>query len=179
MYRLKKYEPPAAPQQAAKDGKSAPPAAPPPPQRGQGLPDLAASAAEFTLERLGADEPLRTDELYLDEIVLKRTDGAPLRFGIVEVPLPPGATADRSTWGISLRGQGAAAAEALERARYEQTPRGYAVPIERLDGETTVRHLVRVAQTGSFAMPPVRYYRMYEPEQKAFEERPRARLVVR
>ncbi len=170
LYRLRKADPAASAKPAADSNT---------PQRSQGPVDLVARAAEFTLEPVGADEALRTDELYLDEVVLTPTGKTAARFGIVEVPLPPGANADRGTWGISIRNAGAQAAEALERARFVESPRGYAVPIERLDAPVTVRHLVRVAQAGTFALPPVRYYRMYEPEQKAFEERHRARVVVR
>jgi uncharacterized protein YfaS (alpha-2-macroglobulin family) len=140
---------------------------------------VAADASHFTLELLEADAVLKTDEVYLDEVVLKRTSGSAMRFGIVEVPLPPGANTDRTTWGIAVRFPGAAAPEALERARYEQTPRGYAVPVDVLDGEVVIRHLVRPTQTGSFALPPARYYRMYQPDQKAFEEKPRARIEIR
>ena len=71
------------------------------------------------------------------------------------------------------------ATAALERARFETTPSGYAVPVEDLSGEVTVRHLLRFAQAGRYALPPVRYSRMYQPEQKAFEEKPRARIDVR
>ena len=149
------------------------------PKRGQATTEVAADATTFALELLAPDAVLRTDEVYLDEVVLKRTAGATLRYGIVEVPLPPGATADRTTWGIAVRFPGAGAAEALERARYEQTPRGYAVPVDALAGDVVVRHLIRVAQTGKFALPPVRYYRMYQPEQKAFEENARAQLDIR
>ncbi|HXA47208.1 MAG TPA: hypothetical protein VNW52_06235, partial [Burkholderiaceae bacterium] len=118
---------------------------------------------------------------YLDEVVLKHTvrSESPLRFGIVEVALPPGANADRTTWGIALRLPGAKQASALELAHYEQTPRGYAVPIDTLRDETVIRHLVRFAQTGKFVMPPARYYRMYQAEQKAFEEKPRVYVEVR
>ena len=105
--------------------------------------------------------------------------GAPLRFGILEVPLPPGTNADRTTWGIAVRFPGAQAAEPLEHARYEQTPRGYAVPVDSLADEVVIRHLVRASQTGTFALPPARYYRMYQPEQKAFEEKARARIEIR
>ncbi|MCP2937912.1 alpha-2-macroglobulin, partial [Salmonella enterica subsp. enterica serovar Typhimurium] len=70
----------------------------------------------YTLEPVAAGSPLKTDEVYLDEIVLKRTSGPAMRFGIVEVPLPPGASADRTTWGIAVRYPGAQAAEALEQA---------------------------------------------------------------
>lgn len=156
------------------------PAAKTAPQAEQRTPlDPVGAAAEFLLERVPANAALRTDEVYLDEIVLRAKDGAKLRYGIVEAALPPGASADRSTWGISVRKQDAKDAEALERARFETTPTGYAVPVEELSGEVVVRHLVRVAQAGRYALPPVRYYRMYQPEQKAFEDKPRARIEVR
>jgi uncharacterized protein YfaS (alpha-2-macroglobulin family) len=149
------------------------------PRRGQAVAEVGSDAATFVLELLAPDAVLKTDEVYLDEVVLKRTSGAPLRFGIVEVPLPPGASADRTTWGIAVRFPGAGATEALERARYEQTPRGYAVPIDALSDQVVIRHLVRAAQSGRFMLPPVRYYRMYQPEQKAFEENSRAHLDIR
>ena len=149
------------------------------PRRGQTVTEVSSDAAHFELELLAPDAVLQTDEVYLDEVVLQRTAGAPLRFGIVEVPLPPGSSADRTTWGIAVRFPGAAASEALERARYEQTPRGYAVPIDTLSDKVVIRHLVRAAQSGKFALPPARYYRMYQPEQKAFEEKSRAHLEIR
>jgi uncharacterized protein YfaS (alpha-2-macroglobulin family) len=132
----------------------------------------------YSLELLPADAVLKTDEVYLDEVVLRHS-GAPMRFGILEVPLPPGTNADRTTWGIAVRFPGAQAAEVLEHARYEQTPRGYSVPIDELTGEVVIRHLVRASETGTFALPPARYYRMYQPEQKAFEEKARARIEIR
>jgi uncharacterized protein YfaS (alpha-2-macroglobulin family) len=150
------------------------------PRRGQAAPDAASDATTYALERLPEGGALKTDEVYLDEVVLSKTStGAPLRYGIVEVPLPPGTTADRTTWGISVRFPGANATEPLERARYEQTPRGYAVPVDALAGEVVIRHLVRAAQTGRFTLPPARYYRMYQPEQKAFEENARAQIDIR
>ncbi len=149
------------------------------PKRGQPSSEVSTDAATYALELLAPDAVLKTDEVYLDEVVLKRTSGATLRFGIVEVPLPPGATADRTTWGIALRFPGASTAEPMERARYEQTPRGYAVPVDALNEQVTIRHLVRLAQSGKFQLPPARYYRMYQPEQKAFEERARAQFEIR
>jgi uncharacterized protein YfaS (alpha-2-macroglobulin family) len=132
----------------------------------------------YTLELLPSNAVLKTDELYLDEIMLVNTKGTPLRFGILEVPLPPGATADRSTWGINIQSQGKPASP-LERAQYELTPQGYAVPVEVLHQEMVIRHLLRAAQTGKFTLPPVRYYPMYQPTQKAFEAHPRGQIEVR
>jgi uncharacterized protein YfaS (alpha-2-macroglobulin family) len=171
LYRLKKLESPVpGPAQASDDR----------PRRGQTTPEFTSGAAAFALELLAPDAPLKTDEVYLDEIVLLPSlNKHVLRFGIVEVPLPPGATAERTTWGISVRYAGHDAADAMERARFEPMRGGYAIPVETLAGQTVIRHLVRVAQPGNYALPPARYYRMYEPELKAFEENTRARVLVR
>lgn len=148
-------------------------------RRDEGVSELAAKPSRFELELLGANATLKTDEVYLDEIVLHSSGGAPLRFGVVEVPLPPGASVERGTWGIAVRFPGRSRDEAIDRASNEPTPYGYAVPIERIDGEVTVRHLLRVSERGTFALPPARYYRMYQPEEKALEEHSRARVEIR
>lgn len=135
--------------------------------------------ATYQLELLAAGAVLKTDEVYLDEVILKRRSGAALRYGIVEVPLPPGTTADRGTWGINVQDRGETESSALDAARYEQTPTGYAVPVDVLDDTQIIRHLIRPAQTGKFVLPPVRYYRMYQPEKKAFEVKARAKLEIR
>ena len=112
-----------------------------------------------------------TGELYLDEVQLTPT-GRPLRHALLEVPLPPGAAVESTTWGIRiLNNKGEP--EDLERARHEPTPRGYVAPIDPLAGPTTLRHLVRFAQRGTYTLPPARVYRMYQPEAKAFEGGPR------
>ncbi|HVK54786.1 MAG TPA: alpha-2-macroglobulin [Burkholderiales bacterium] len=151
-----------------------------PKKRGQTETKAPSDNPVYRLELLAADAPLKTDEVYLDELRLTPTlsDGA-LRFGVIEAPLPPGANADRSTWGVSILAPHAEAVEALERARFEETPRGYAVPVESLSGEFVVRHLVRVSQTGRFNLPSARYYRMYQPEAKAYEEKARAYIDIR
>lgn len=120
----------------------------------------------FRTEPLKPDEALHTDELYLDEITLKPEAGSRPRFGLLEVALPPGAAVEASTWGITMLGDKPAA---LERARHVERRDGYAVPIDQLEGEVTVRHLLRFSQKGRYVLPPARFYRMYQPEQKAFE----------
>ncbi|WP_229487738.1 alpha-2-macroglobulin family protein [Pseudoduganella lutea] len=120
----------------------------------------------YATEPVKPGEALRTDELYLDEIRLKPASGARHRFGLVEVPLPPGASVEPTTWGIALEGT---PPKQLERARHTERPDGYSVPVDALAGETVVRHLLRFAQKGSYVLPPARYYRVYEPEQKAIE----------
>jgi alpha-2-macroglobulin len=110
-------------------------------------------------------EALRTDALYMDEVTLTPAAGAKYRYGLLEVALPPGATVEASTWGISIEGE----TEGLERSRHEARRDGYVVPVEPLDAPLKVRHLLRFAQKGSYALPPARFYRMYQPEQKALE----------
>jgi uncharacterized protein YfaS (alpha-2-macroglobulin family) len=107
--------------------------------------------------------------LYLDEIQLS-AKGAAHHYGIVEAPLPPGASIERGVWGLHLvEGEETAP---IERSRAEERRDRYGVPVERLEaGETlTLRHLLRVSQSGRFVLPPARYYRMYQPEQKAYED---------
>ncbi|TWI70273.1 hypothetical protein IP91_01357 [Pseudoduganella lurida] len=127
---------------------------------------MKAVSGGYTTEPVKADEALRTDELYLDEIRLKPAGGGKQRFGMLEVPLPPGANVEQTTWGIVMAGDKPAP---LERARHAERPDGYTVPVDPLEGETVVRHLLRFGQKGSYVLPPARYYRVYQPEQKALE----------
>ncbi len=110
------------------------------------------------------EDGLSVQELYLDEITLK--SDSTHRHGLIEAPLPPGANVERGTWGIALTDEGPEP-QPLGRARAEEQRDRYGVPVDRLEGSVTVRHLLRVAQAGRFALPPARYYRMYQPEQKA------------
>ncbi len=127
---------------------------------------MKAAKGGYETEPVKAGEALRTDELYLDEIRLKPAAAGQQRFGLLEVPLPPGANVEPTTWGIVMA---ASQPMPLERARHTDRPDGYAVPVDPLEGEVTVRHLLRFAQKGSYVLPPARYYRVYQPEQKAFE----------
>jgi len=121
----------------------------------------------FRAEPVEAGGTLRTDELYLDEITLTPAQGMRARFGVVEVPLPPGAAVETGTWGVRLLGGGDP--QPLERARAVDRRDGYAVPIDTLAAPVTVRHLLRFSQKGAFTLPSARFYRMYQPDQKAFE----------
>ncbi|MDR2189130.1 MAG: alpha-2-macroglobulin family protein [Azonexus sp.] len=132
----------------------------------------------FTLLAVDPAQGLSTQALYLDEITL--TANQPHLYGIVEAPLPPGASVERSTWGIRLDwGNGEAAP--INRANAEEQRDRYGVPVERLDGANpfTVRHLLRVSQNGRFTLPPARYYRMYQPEQKAYAGKENQTWVVK
>ena len=127
---------------------------------------MKAGKGGYTTELVKPGEALSTDALYLDEVTLKAVPGTKHRFGLLEVALPPGAMVESTTWGMVMAGDKPVA---LERARHTERRDGYAVPVEPLEGDVTVRHLIRFAQKGSYVLPPARFYRMYQPEQKAFE----------
>ncbi len=104
--------------------------------------------------------------------------GTRVRFAALEVPLPPGADVERTTWGMRISAPGAATRRAMESARHEPGDLRYVVPVGTLDAPLTVRHLVRFSQRGRFVLPPARLFRMYEPEEKAFEAEGRTARVV-
>lgn len=128
-------------------------------------------AFEFKVEEVG-DKPLSSDELYLDEVTLTVPEDTALRYGMLELPLPPGADVERTTWGIKISGLAGDEATTLERARNEPGELFYGVPVDSLSGEQRFRHLVRFSQKGSFNLPPARYLRLYAPEQQALEAKP-------
>ncbi|MET3133021.1 uncharacterized protein YfaS (alpha-2-macroglobulin family) [Oxalobacteraceae bacterium GrIS 1.11] len=121
-------------------------------------------------------EALRTDALYLDEVTLKPAAGAKYRYGLLEVALPPGASVEASTWGIAIKGD---KTEPLERARHEARRDSYIVPVDLLAAPLKLRHLLRFAQKGAYVLPPARFYRMYQPEQKALEGEGKAVRALR
>ena len=118
----------------------------------------------FTAEEV-KPEDISSDDLYLDTIVLTSKGERALRYGMLEVPLPPGADVERTTWGIKISGLGGEEAETLERARNEPGQLLYAVPVDSLQGSVVLQHLVRFSQKGSFELPPARQ-RLYAPRSR-------------
>ncbi len=128
-------------------------------------------AFTFTLEAVNG-QPLSSDSLYLDEIIITSKAAKPLRYGMIEVPLPPGADIEPTTWGIKLQGKAGTEATALEKARFEPGQLGYALAVDTLNGELRMRHLVRFSQKGQFNLPPVRFTQVYAPQNQTLEHKP-------
>jgi uncharacterized protein YfaS (alpha-2-macroglobulin family) len=128
-------------------------------------------AFTFKLEAVG-NAPLSSDSLYLDEVILTSKATKPLRYGLLEVPLPPGADVERTTWGIKLQGKAGTEPTALEKARFEPGQLAYAVPVDALSGELRLRHLVRFSQKGQFNLPAARFTQVYAPQHQAQEKKP-------
>ncbi|MCL2790737.1 MAG: MG2 domain-containing protein [Desulfobulbus sp.] len=125
----------------------------------------------FTAVPVQPGEALSTRALYLDEINLAALPGAPpSRYGLAEVPLPPGAVIETGTWGVSIAlGEDGKNVELLSRSRAQERRGVYGVPIDALNNrEVTLRHLLRVSERGHFLVPPARYYRMYQPDAKTY-----------
>jgi alpha-2-macroglobulin len=121
----------------------------------------------FAIEEMEPGEAFTTDALYLDDVTV--TPGkSTLRYAVLEVPLPPGAGVESTTWGVELPGDGGKL-EGLERARHEPTRFGYAVPVDGVSGPVHIRHLIRFAQRGAYSIPRARLYRMYTPGLTALE----------
>jgi hypothetical protein len=139
---------------------------------------LTADETQYTLALVGANEPLHTDELYLDEIVLTPHTQSPLNFGLLHVALPPGCIPESGTWGISIRYPKGKNSTPLEKATYEIAPQGYVIPIDDLKGKRILRNLIRPGQTGTFTIPPIRYGAMYQPALTAFEDAPRVAITI-
>ena len=136
-------------------------------------------STSYALSPVDPAAGLSTQELYLDEIHLSSKQAH--RYGIVEAPLPPGASIERTTWGINLIEGDAGEARPIDRGNAEEHRDRYGVPVEFLptNGSIVVRHLLRVSQSGRFTLPPARYYRMYQPEKKAYAEEKNVTWVVK
>ncbi len=130
-----------------------------------------AQPLSYNVEAVTSNE-VASNALYLDEIVISTTATKPLRYGLLEIPLPPGADVERTTWGLMISGLGGTEAMPLEKARHEPGQLSYAVPVDSLQGEIRLRHLVRFSQKGRFSLPPARYMPMYAPRQQAYEANP-------
>lgn len=130
---------------------------------------------QFKVDPVRQGQALKTDELYIDEVELSSTSGQQ-RFGIAEVPLPPGADVEATAWGLQIKGLPGEEAgyQPLRRLAYQMGSLSYGVPVESLDKTVRVRQLVRFGTRGKFSLPPVRFYRMYQPSDKAFQNEGKA-----
>ena len=113
------------------------------------------------------DWKVSNDQLYVDEITLTVADGKRYAHGLLEVPLPPGADVEATTWGMAISYNGGDF-QPLEAAHFEPGELSYAVPVPWAEGSITIRHLVRFSQKGHFQLPPARYWRMYQPTERAY-----------
>ena len=129
---------------------------------------------DFVARPVKAGDKLDSNTLYVDEIVLTPRQGA-YRYGLLEVPLPPGGEVEGTTWGLRIDGlpdpeNKASGLQAFQRATtYEMGMLSYHQPVIALEHPAVLRQLVRFSLPGRFRLPPARFFRMYQPEAKALQ----------
>lgn len=124
----------------------------------------------FRAEAVDPTQPLHTDVLYVDEITLTPQDGKTMHYGLIEVPLPPGGDIEATAWGLMIKGlQDEEGFGPLRRLAFQMGGLSYGVPVEVLEKPLKIRQLVRFGVRGRFVLPPARFFRMYQPTDKAFQ----------
>jgi len=131
--------------------------------------------ASFTARLVKPGDAIDSNALYVDEVTLTPRAGNAYHYGLLDVPLPPGGDVEATSWGVSIDGlpglkEGGSGPQPFQRAAsYEMGELSYHQPVPLLDRPVTLRQLVRFALPGTFGLPPARYFRMYQPDAKAFE----------
>jgi uncharacterized protein YfaS (alpha-2-macroglobulin family) len=129
----------------------------------------------YAAEEVPAGAALDANTLYVDEVTLTPKEGT-YRYGLLEVPLPPGGDVEASTWGLTITGLGGAGENGqqqrapVRQVQHEMGDLSYRQPVALLDHAQVYRQLVRFSLPGHFTLPPARYFRMYQPEAKAFQD---------
>ena len=118
----------------------------------------------FKAVKLGAGEAVSSNQLYVDEITLTPNNASvPVAYALAEVALPPGAQVEGSTWGMLIAGLDAADLKPFANPTYEDGVLSYRVPVQKLEGKTVLRQLVRFGQKGRFDLHAPRLFNMYDP----------------
>jgi hypothetical protein len=125
----------------------------------------------FQAIRIAPERSLATSDLYVDEIrIAPAAEGVAYRYGVLEIPLPPGAEVEPTTWGLNITGLGEEPTPVnLSEPVFTTGRRSYSIPVDELTTPQVYQFLVRFSQRGDFGLPPVRYFRMYQPNEKGFE----------
>lgn len=122
----------------------------------------------FVLDAEVKDWTVSTEDLYVDEIRIQPKGHEAFHFGLLRVPLPPGGDVDPTVWGMKFKTSDGTVVKMGE-AGFQEGERSYSIPIETLNQSLTFYYLVRFSQPGKFQLPRSMYFRMYAPEEKAFE----------
>ncbi len=128
----------------------------------------AAKKGDFSKKSPGKTGEYDSNEVYLDEVVVTPLKGTSYKYGLLEIPLPPGADLLPIPYGMKVGARGSYAK--VPETEYQEGDNSYAIPVESLRGVTIFQRLVRFSQAGKFTLPPARFYRTYQPNDKAFEE---------
>lgn len=129
----------------------------------------------YAAEAVPEGAAIDANALYVDEVTLSPQQDNSYRYGLLEVPLPPGGDVEASTWGLTITGLDGAGENGMQQrapvrqVKHEMGELSYRQPVATLDHVQVYRQLVRFSLPGRFVLPPARFFRMYQPEAKAFE----------
>lgn len=112
------------------------------------------------------DGRVNSQDLYLDEIVITPTQNTKVNYGIVQVPLPPGALPEQATWGMTVQVDGKKIT--IDEKGTQVGTGYYSAAVPRLQAEIKIYQLIRFSTPGQYNLPGVKYFKMYKPDQQAF-----------
>ena len=131
---------------------------------------------KFMATALGKTLEAKSSDLYIDEIRIT-PEGEGASFGIIEIPIPPGSRVEEQNLNLNIS---KIEKRSLARVPMLITPKHkvifdkenlyYSIPIESLEEPIVLRSFVRFSQRGEFILPRVRFYKMYNPNDKAFAD---------
>lgn len=119
---------------------------------------LVASAAE--------SNKLDSSEMYLDEVIITPAGTSKMNYGVIQIPLPPGASVEKSSWGTTIRLKGNTVV--IDEKGSQEGTGYYSAAMPKINAEVKSYQLIRFSTQGRFNLPSVRYFKMYAPEQQAF-----------
>lgn len=126
--------------------------------------------AGYHAKPVAQTDTLHTNRLYVDEVRLQSPPEMRHQYALLEVPLPPGASVEPSTWGVTISGlDGNEYPVDFARNQFEEGNLSYQVPFPEVAGEQVQRQLLRFASRGEFVMPAARLFMMYQPSQQAVQ----------
>jgi alpha-2-macroglobulin len=137
----------------------------------------------FSAKAVKPGDAIDSNALYVDEVTLTPKKDSAFHYGLLDVQLPPGGSVEATSWGVSIGGlpgpgEGGSGAQPFQRAAtYEMGEMAYHQPVPLLDRPVALRQLVRFALPSTFVVLPARYFRMYQPDAKAFEGGKSDRLI--
>lgn len=124
---------------------------------------------QFTVQPVKPGEPLLSNALYVDAVHVVPQGKGHHKYGLLQIPLPPGADVEGSTWGIEIQGMPEGMKFSPEDQKSIASEMGYSVPISDLSSEKWFFNMVRFSQVGTFSLPRVQYFKMYQPNAIARE----------
>jgi len=157
---------------------------------------LVPSGKDGVFDAVKAGAVFDANALYVDQVTLTPADASRTwRYGVLQVPVPSGTQLESQRYGFQIDNLDALSSDkassnndddsdapvnddgtpllsslnVLSTDRVDSSDGYYTVPVAEMKGPIVMRHLIRFGQAGRFVLPATRYYRVYDPQAKAFD----------